>query len=128
MKLSRGTKGSVGIDIHLNRDVILRYGINQIALGVKTIIEPGYAAFICFTKSSLALKKIMSVGGVIDSDYRDEWILVIHYLGEESLLLKRGSKVAQVIILPHIEAESEYVHAIGNDTERTGGFGSTGSS
>lgn len=77
-------------------------------------------------RSSLAEKGLVVVGGVIDTDYRGEIIVMLTNMGKESFVYKSGERIAQVIILPSgffSFVESQELDAT---MRSSGGFGSTG--
>lgn len=77
-------------------------------------------------RSSLAEKGLIVVGGVIDTDYRGEVIVMLTNMGKESFVYKSGDRIAQVIILP--SGFFNFVEASELDAtmRSSGGFGSTG--
>jgi dUTP pyrophosphatase len=97
-----------------------------VATGLKIAIPSGYAGFI-WDKSGIAAKHHMkTMAGVIDAGYRGELKVVITNLGTEPYAVKKGEKIAQIVIQPVAQPEVEEVAEIG-DTERgEGGFGSSG--
>ena len=64
--------------------------------------------------------------GTIDSDYRGEVKVIVMNAGAEPFVVKRGDRIAQLVIAPVAKAQWEEVEAL-DDTERgSGGFGHTG--
>lgn len=63
--------------------------------------------------------------GIIDSDYRDELMVVLINHGAESFLVKHGDRIAQAMLEPVEQVEFEEVDEL-STTDRLGGFGSTG--
>jgi dUTP pyrophosphatase len=80
-------------------------------------------------RSGLALKKgvtVLNTPGTIDSGYRGEVGVILINLGEEDFEIKKGDKIAQIVIAPVTVAEIVETDVI-DDTDRgEGGFGSTG--
>ena len=78
------------------------------------------------TRSSLAAKGVFTTGGIIDSGYRDEILVILNNSSPEAFVVHRGDRIAQIlfhrvekcefIVVPHLEM---------ND-DRGGGLGSTG--
>jgi len=79
-------------------------------------------------RSGLALRSgltILNSPGTIDADYRDEVKILLINLGEKPVTLKRGDRIAQLIVAPVTRVRWQEVEDL-PATERTGGFGHTG--
>lgn len=80
-------------------------------------------------RSGLALKSgitVLNSPGTIDADYRGEVGVILANLGGASFEIRRGDRIAQLVVAPVVRAELVEVATLG-DTERgVGGFGSTG--
>lgn len=154
-KVERGTKDSAALDVFYSGVMPLEIGDKPVTIptGVKTAFSPGLVAFLK-EKSGLALKGLELKGGVIDADYRDEWIVIARYpmvfdlrgVGDESGILKTdprgvlskdwkpfilspGMKVAQFVLfeIPKVRYYSlDGATLILKEDIRGGGFGSTG--
>lgn len=100
----------------------------MIPLGIKTEFTPGYAAML-YARSGLASKKHLAPAnkvGVIDADYRGEWMIALHNHSNQSQVIENGERIAQVVFHEIEHPEFEEVDIL-SDTERgNGGFGSTG--
>jgi dUTP pyrophosphatase len=69
---------------------------------------------------------LLNTPGTIDADYRGELMVILINHGSERFTIRRGDRIAQLVIAPVTQAEVVAVEALG-DTERgAGGFGSTG--
>ena len=80
-------------------------------------------------RSGLALKRGLALAngvGTIDADYRGEVGVVVVNLGNESVTLSRGDRIAQLVIAPVARAVFEEVSHLGETSRGDGGFGSTG--
>jgi dUTP pyrophosphatase len=80
-------------------------------------------------RSGLALKHgltLTNAPGTIDSDYRGELKVLIINLGQESVTLKRGDRVAQLLIAPVVRAQVRQVESLPNTSRGEGGFGHSG--
>lgn len=77
-------------------------------------------------RSSLAEKGLLVVGGVIDTDYRGEIIVMLTNMGKESFVYKSGERIAQVIILPSGFFNFVESQELDATMRSSGGFGSTG--
>jgi len=76
-------------------------------------------------RSSMALKALRTGGGVIDSSYRGEVKVIILNLRRDSYTIKKGDRIAQLVIHKLPTAKFQEVEEL-DMTERKGGFGSTG--
>lgn len=128
------TEYSAGMDIYLQEDVTLVIGAdNVIHLGFAAEVPEGYAA-ILLPRSSAGMKGISlrNTAGVIDSDYRGEWIahIVIDQNQDNALLdewhYKRGDRIIQCLIVPVKKVDIELTESISVTARGNGGFGSTG--
>ena len=92
--------------------------------GVHVAIPEGYVGLLT-SKSKLMSEGITS-RGTIDSGYTGSIKVVLYNAGEKAKMFNVGDKVTQLVILPCLTPELEYVEEL-EDTERgSGGFGSTG--
>jgi dUTP pyrophosphatase len=128
------TEYSAGMDIYLQEDATLVIGAdNVIHLGFAAEVPEGYAA-ILLPRSSAGMKGISlrNTAGVIDSDYRGEWIahIVIDQNQDNALLdewhYKRGDRIIQCLIVPVKKVDIELTESISVTARGDGGFGSTG--
>ena len=82
-----------------------------------------------YARSGLACKRGLAPAnkvGVVDSDYRGEFMVVLHNHGTETQTVANGERIAQLVITPIITPPYELAEDL-SDTERSsGGFGSTG--
>ena len=91
-------------------------------------IPPGYEAQIR-ARSGLALKHDLSLPnapGTIDAGYRGEVGVIIYNRGDRPFEVKRGDRIAQMVIAKLPEVELVEVEELGESTRGTDGFGSTG--
>ena len=128
------TEYSAGMDIYLQEDATLVIGAdNVIHLGFAAEVPEGYAA-ILLPRSSAGMKGISlrNTAGVIDSDYRGEWIahIVIDQNQDNALLdewhYKRGDRLIQCLIVPVKKVDIELTESVSVTARGNGGFGSTG--
>ena len=81
-------------------------------------------------RSGLAIRSgitCLNTPGTVDSDYRGEVKVILANLGEENLVIRRGDRIAQLVICPVIRAQWREVEALEETGRGAGGFGSTGS-
>ncbi len=96
------------------------------AIGISIELEPGYVSLIK-DKSGLAINHgVHTLAGVIDSGYRGEYKIILINHGVEPYIIKKGDKIAQLLIVPVIQAEINVVDNLSTTSRGNGGFGSTG--
>jgi len=119
-------KGDAGLDIFSCEDAVLYPGERKlVSTGIATELEEGYVALI-WDKSGIAAKGIKTMGGVIDCHYRGEYKVVMLNTTSENYEIKKGQKIAQLLIQPVMSVEVVETKEL-SDTERgEGSFGSTG--
>ena len=128
---SYATTGAAGMDIRaaLETDFTLAPGERHaIPCGFVMAVPPGYEAQIR-PRSGLALKHgvtIANAPGTIDSDYRGEIKVILINLGSEDFIIKRGMRIAQMVIATIALCHLVEVRDLDVTTRGTDGFGSTG--
>ena len=119
----RANAYAAGYDLYLPHDTTLEVGLNKVHIGIATQIPPGhYGRIAC--RSCLAKCGMTVEAGVIDEDYRGEIIVLLRV--REAMELKRGWKIAQMIITPYVTPKIIQVDELGETERGSGGFGSTG--
>lgn len=127
----RQTEGSAGCDLRACLPGPRRLGpgeVFMVPLGFAAEIPAGYAGFV-FSRSGLGAKKGVVVAqgvGVIDSDYRGEWLVPLRNLGDEEYVIEAGERIAQVVFLPVAAGEFVEAEELSGTGRGSGGFGSTG--
>ena len=94
---TRASKRSAALDLYSSIDVNIEVGsINKVNTGIRVYLpETTYGSI--GDKSSLAAKEVLTLGGVIDSDYTGEIIVIMTSL-VETIKIKKGQKIAQLIV------------------------------
>ena len=94
---TQASKRSAGLDLYSSIDVNIEVGsINKINTGICiSLPENSYGSIR--DKSSLAAKGLLTLGGVIDSDYTGEIIVIMVSL-IEPIKIKKGQKITQLIV------------------------------
>lgn len=138
------TPGSAGFDLHAVEDLELPPGATALVrTGLRMVIPAGFELQIR-PRSGLSFKTKLRVAnspGTIDSDYRDEVKVIVENIAQstsapneyqaKTIRIKAGERIAQGVLaaVPQAEfkvvSEDEFDQAFDN-TERKGGFGSTG--
>jgi dUTP pyrophosphatase len=96
--------------------------------GIALSIPPGYEGQVR-PRSGLAVKHgltILNAPGTIDADYRGEVKVILINLGREQVTLRRGDRIAQLIIAPVSQVTLQESDDLDSTTRGTGGFGHTG--
>jgi dUTP pyrophosphatase len=129
---SYATEGSAGLDLlaAIDADMELRPGARAaIPTGIALAMPPGYEAQVR-PRSGLALNHgitCLNAPGTIDSDYRGEIKAILINHGDAPFAIKRGMKIAQMVIARHEQVEFVEVSELSATARGAGGFGSTGS-
>ena len=123
------TDGAAGMDVVSAEDVDLAPGARHaVATGLAVAIPPGFEIQVR-PRSGLALKHGVTVAnapGTIDSDYRGEVKAILVNLGTEAFSIRRGDRVAQLVLAPVTRAGWLEVDELDDTARGAGGFGSTG--
>ena len=123
------TAGAAGMDVVSAEDVTLpSMGRHAVATGLALAIPEGFEVQVR-PRSGLALKHGISLPntpGTIDSDYRGELKIILINLGAEPFEIKRGDRIAQLIIAPVQLGRMVEVVELDETVRGIGGFGSTG--
>ena len=96
--------------------------------GIRIALPPGTEAQVR-PRSGLAAKhgiSLVNTPGTIDADYRGEIKVVLINHGPEPFTVRRGDRIAQLVIAPVLRAELHQVDALEETARGAGGFGHTG--
>lgn len=102
--------------------------IRLVPCGFYLAVPHGYEAQMR-PRSGLALKHGVTLPnspGTIDSDYRGEVCVILGNMGREEFVVKRGMRIAQMVIAPVTRASVELVESLDDTRRGAGGFGHTG--
>lgn len=125
------TEGAAGMDLMAanTEDVVLKpLERALIPTGIKIELPRGYEAQIR-PRSGLAIKSGITLSncvGTIDEDYRGEVCVGLINLSSEEFTVKRGDRIAQMLIAPVVRANIQVLGELSATARGTGGFGSTG--
>jgi dUTP pyrophosphatase len=125
------TEGSAGLDLlaAIDIDTELKPGARAaIPTGIALALPHGFEAQVR-PRSGLALNHgitCLNSPGTIDSDYRGEIKAILINHGDTTFAIKRGMKIAQMVIARHEQATFVEVSDLGATARGAGGFGSTG--
>jgi len=126
------TAGSAGMDLRacLKEPLVLKPGDTAlIPTGIAIHIgDPGYAA-VLLPRSGLGHKHGIVLGnlvGLIDSDYQGEVLVSCWNRGKSEFTVNPGERIAQMVILPVVQAQFEVVSEFEGSQRGAGGFGHSG--
>jgi dUTP pyrophosphatase len=126
------TEGSSGADLRSSEETVILPGQTAIVgTGIRMEIPGGWEVQIR-PRSGLAAKHsvtVLNAPGTVDSDYRGEVKVILHNAGKEPFHIRRGDRIAQMVIA---KADQAWFDAVDREEELdgtargSGGFGSTG--
>lgn len=126
------TTGSAGLDLRacLAEKIEIAPGATHlIPTGIAIYIEDPKLAAIILPRSGLGHKHGIVLGnlvGLIDSDYQGELMISCWNRGSKPFTLEVGERIAQLVIIPVVQAQFELVNDFHATQRGAGGFGSTG--
>ena len=126
-----GSKEAAGADLYacLEASVQIEPGKTVfVPTGIAMEIPKGYAG-LAYARSGLACKQDLAPAnkvGVIDSDYRGEFMIALHNHGSEMRTVSHGDRIAQLVITPVYTPGFREVEELSDTQRGAGGFGSTG--
>ena len=126
-----GTEYSAGADLYNMGGEAVSVAPGETVLlhtGLSIEIPEGYCGLI-FARSGLATKRGLAPAnkvGVVDSDYRGEWMVALHNHSDKTATVEGGERVAQMVVVPYLKAEFELTDELSETERGAGGFGSTG--
>ncbi|GAB4168961.1 MAG: dUTP diphosphatase [Geothermobacteraceae bacterium] len=113
----------------IDEPVLLQPGERRLVpTGLALEIPPGYEGQVR-PRSGRALREGLSMvnaPGTIDSDYRGEVGVILINLGQETIKIANGERIAQLVIAPVVRLELEVADNLSNTARGDGGFGHTG--
>jgi dUTP pyrophosphatase len=127
------TEHAAGMDLRAavaeDAPFILRPGERAaVPTGLTMAIPPGFEGQVR-PRSGLALRSgvtCLNTPGTVDADYRGEVKVIMINLGEDDFTVRRGDRIAQLVIAPVTCAAWNEVATLGETARGGGGFGSTG--
>ena len=126
------TSGSAGLDLRACLDTPLTLASNAwqlVPTGIAVYLkDPGYAAMI-LPRSGLGHKHGIVLGnlvGLIDSDYQGQLMVSAWNRSDTAFTIEPMERIAQLVIVPVVQAEFNLVEAFAPTVRGEGGYGSTG--
>ena len=129
------TAGAAGMDLRAavpeTEPLVLRPGGRALVpTGLCIAVPEGHEAQVR-PRSGLAIRSgvtCLNTPGTVDSDYRGEVKVILANLGEEDFTVRRGDRIAQMVICPYVRADWDESGTLQETARGAGGFGSTGGS
>ena len=129
---SHATKGSAGIDLRACVDAPIQLEPGQTELlptGMAIHIEDPALAAMILPRSGLGHKHGIVLGnlvGLIDSDYQGQLMVSCWNRGHSTFTINPGERIAQLILVPVVQAELDIVEDFEESERGVGGFGHSG--
>lgn len=129
---SYATDGSAGMDLRacLDQTLLIKPGeTHLIPTGIAIHIASPNMAAVILPRSGLGHKHGIVLGnlvGLIDSDYQGQLFISCWNRGHESFVVESGDRIAQLVIVPVVQADFEIVDEFHVSERAEGGFGHTG--
>jgi len=126
-----GSEYAAGADLYacLDEPITIEPGTTtMIHTGLAMEIPEGYAGLI-YARSGLASKKGLAPAnkvGVVDPDYRGEFMVALHNHSLVSATIEPGERIAQLVVTPYLPVEFTVTDSLSDTVRGAGGFGSTG--
>ncbi len=126
-----GSREAAGADLYacLEEPVTIEPGKTVfLPTGLSMALPKGYVGLV-YARSGLACKQDLAPAnkvGVIDSDYRGEFMIALHNHGTEPRVVEHGDRIAQLVVTPVIQPDYYEADTLDDTARGTGGFGSTG--
>lgn len=123
------TEGAAGLDLRAAEDALLAPGMRILMpTGIAIALPDGYEAQVR-PRSGLAVKHgvtVLNAPGTVDSDYRGEIKVPLINLGQADFTIRRGDRIAQMVIAPVTRITWDVAETLGETTRGGAGFGSSG--
>jgi len=120
-------EGDAAIDLCSYHDVAIKpWQRLTVGTGVAFALPEGYWGNVR-SRSGLSSKHgIEAISGVLDSNYRGELHIILINLSDEEYQIKKGDRIAQMIVMPHAQVETNEVAELSDTNRGDSGFNSTG--
>jgi len=100
----------------------------QVPTGIALALPAGFEAQVR-PRSGLAARHgitVLNAPGTVDADYRGEVVVILVNFGQESFIIERGMRIAQMVVATAMQANIREVASLDQTERGIGGFGSTG--
>lgn len=129
---TKGSAGAAGRDLYAcldeNTMIIPPHKTYIVPLGFAMAIPEGWVGLV-FPRSGISMKKGLRLAngvGVIDSDYRGEWKVLLHNDTDSVQTIENGERIAQVVFVKYKDVVFYSAQMLDDTSRGDGGFGSTG--
>lgn len=129
---TRGSEYAAGYDLYACIEsesiTIQPHTTVKVGTGLSIAVPNGYFGAI-FARSGLAAKEGLRPAncvGVADADYRGEYIVALHNDTDQEKTIKHNDRIAQLVIIPFLDAQFVETDELDETARAQGGFGSTG--
>ena len=129
---SYASDGSAGLDLRVCIDEPIKIepgAVELLPTGIAVYIENPALAAMLLPRSGLGHKHGIVLGnlvGLIDSDYQGEIKVSCWNRGQETYVIQPGERIAQMVIVPVVQAKFQFVDNFESTARSEGGFGSSG--
>lgn len=123
---SKKNVNDAGYDLYSNESITLEPNKHKLISTGVALELPKNTVGLIWDRSSMAMKGIKSMGGVIDNEYRGEIKVILKNLNNEEFLINKGDRIAQIIIHEISHKSMVEVNQLENSKRGENGFGSTG--
>ena len=118
--------GDAGMDLYACEDMVVKPKHRSlIKTGISMEFPKGHVALV-WDKSGLAMKGLTTIAGVIDAGFRGELKVALLNIGSQDYIVKKGEKIAQILIQKVEQPKIEVVEELANSKRGSKGFGSSG--
>ena len=122
---TRAHRNDAGMDLYATKGGwIMPKSRKTFGTGFHALIEPGFVGFLT-SKSGMMAKQGITSRGTIDSGYTGEIKAVLFNHSWLPVRIKKGQKITQLVIVPIVAPEIEFVEQLEDTARGEGGFGST---
>lgn len=122
-------EGDAGADLRSVEDTIITPNSRILVhTGLHMAIPAGYVGMVC-PRSGFALKQgvtVLNAPGIVDSSYRGEVGVILLNTSEQTVTVRKGDRIAQMVFVPYVHMTFEHVESLPETDRGEGGFGSTG--
>lgn len=122
-------EGDAGADLRSVEDTIITPNSRILVhTGLHMAIPDGYVGMVC-PRSGFALKHgvtVLNAPGIVDSGYRGEVGVILLNTSEQTVTVRKGDRIAQMVFVPYAHMAFEHVESLPETDRGEGGFGSTG--
>ena len=116
-------------EVIIEQDLIIKPGQKELIPTGLSVSIPENLEIQIRPRSGLALKNgltVLNTPGTVDADYRGEIKVILINLSSENYIVKKGDRIAQMVLCPIVKASFELVDELPESLRSSGGFGSTG--